>query len=196
MNTSRALVCSCLTLLACGPAAAQTQQASRPERPYRGIFASGTQDSGQSLTANSTVSGGYDDNILADATHRNTIREGQAGKLGQFSGGLNYSWLGQRGELTAGAGTSVRYYPSLENPYFNTYNAGVNGELRLLRKPNLTVHQSVAYQPFTLLAGLGAADPGADAALVAPDPDFVPVAAQYVPRPGKGVPRPSRGAIA
>ena len=163
------------------PAAAQTQQRSRPERPYRGIFASGVDNSGQSLTVSSTVSGGYDDNVLADATRRNTIQNSREGTLAQFSGGLNYSLAGARGSLTAGAGTSLRYYPSLENDLFKTYNAGIAGQVLLLKKPNLTAHQSVNYQPFTFLSGLSAigSDPGLDA-VAPPEPDFVPIASQYI----------------
>jgi hypothetical protein len=182
MNTPRALLCSCLTLLACVPAAAQTQQQpTRPERPYRGVFASGVEDAGQSLTANTSLSGGYDDNILADATQRNTFQNSQQGTLGQFSGSLNYSLIGARGSLNAGAGTSVRYYPSLENEFFKTYNAGIGGDLRVLQKPDLIVRQSVNYQPFTFLSGLSgfSGDPGLEP-LLAPVPEFVPISSHYV----------------
>jgi hypothetical protein len=180
MMAVRPFLCSCLALLACVPAAAQTRT-NRPERPYRGIFASGVSDLGQSLTANTSLSGGYDDNILADATQRNTIQTSRQGTLAQFSGGLNYSLIAERGQFNAGAGTSIRYYPSLENDYFKTYNANIAGVVRVLTKPNLTVHQSVSYQPVTFLSGLSGpgVDPGLEP-LVAPEPDFVPIASQYV----------------
>ena len=190
MSFVRPLLCSCLALLACVPAAAQTQQqpsqTPRSQRPYRGIFASGVDDGGQSLTANGSVSGGYDDNILADATQRsNPFRQGQQGTLAQVSGSLNYSLSGARGDLEAGAGASSRYYPSLQNDYFNTYNARLDGQWLALTKPALTLHQGVGYQPFSFLSDLSASQPRDPQdlqleSLVAPDPDFVPIASQYI----------------
>ena len=53
-------------LLCASPVAAQQQ--GRPERPYRGIFGGGVGDAEQLLTVNFGVSGGYDDNILANAS--------------------------------------------------------------------------------------------------------------------------------
>jgi hypothetical protein len=182
MNTPRALLCSCLTLLACVPAAAQTQQQpTRPERPYRGIFASGVDDSGQSLTAQATLSGGYDDNILAQASNRSSPQQqSREGSFGQLSGGLNYTLNAARASVSAAAGTSQRYYPSLENRYFETYNASIGGSVVALTKPNVTLHQSVAYQPVTFLSAFpDALDPVPGASSV-PEPDFVPLAHQYI----------------
>jgi hypothetical protein len=180
MHTARALLCSCLTLAACVPAAAQTlQQPTRPERPYRGIFASGMDDSGQSLTATGTLSGGYDDNVLADATHRNSIRAGQGGALTQFSGGLAYALNGQRGTINSALGTSIRYYPSIQDNYYKAYNASLGGQLQLLRKPNWTAYQSVAYQPYTFLSALPESDDPAGASSI-PEPDFIPIATQFI----------------
>jgi hypothetical protein len=181
MMTARALLCWCLALLACVPATAQTLRPSRPDRPYRGIFASGVDGFGQSLTASTTLSGGYDDNILADATQRNTIRNSQQGTLAQFSGGFNYDLTGERGQLAAGAGTSIRYYPSLENEYFKTYNASVAGQFRVLTKPDLTLRQSVSYSPFSFLSGLsGVTTADLIEPVAPPEPEFVPVATQYL----------------
>jgi hypothetical protein len=191
MRIVRPLLCSCLALLACVPASAQTQgqgqtsrQTPRSERPYRGVFASGVDEGGQSLTATGSVSGGYDDNILADATQRtNQFRNGQQGTLGQFAGNLNYSLSGDRGSLEAGAGSSLRYYPSLDDPYFDTYNASVGGDWVIVKdKPHFSVNSEVGYQPFTFLndltPGFGSTTPVIEP-LVAPDVDFVPIASQY-----------------
>jgi hypothetical protein len=178
--TTRALLVTGLTLLACVPATAQAPlQPTRPERPYRGMFASGVDNSGQSLTATSTFSGGYDDNILSDATRRNSLQNPRSGGLGQFSGGLNYSLSAGRAAVNAGLGTSIRYYPSLGNDYLKTYNASIGAEILLLKKPNLTAHQSVGYRPFTFLSAFpGTGEPvGASAA---PEADFVPIASQYM----------------
>ncbi len=180
ITTTRALLVTGLTLLASVPATAQAPlQPTRPERPYRGMFASGVDNSGQSLTATSTFSGGYDDNILADATQRSSIRNAQGGSLGQFSGGLNYALSASRASVNAGLGTSIRYYPSLGNDYFKTYNASIGGQVQVFKTPNVTLHQSVGYRPFTFLSAFpDAGDPvGASSA---PEPDFVPIASQYM----------------
>jgi hypothetical protein len=176
---TRPLLATCLALFACVPASAQAPlQPTRPERPYRGVFASGVDASGQSLTASSTLSGGYDDNVLADATRRSTFRNGQGGSLGQFSGGLNYALVGERGTANAAVGTSVRYYPSLRSDLYKTYNGSVGGTLQLSKKPNLSVHQSASYKPYTFLPP---AETGATAGVSsAPELDFVPLATQYI----------------
>jgi hypothetical protein len=178
----RPLMCSLLALAACVPAAAQTLQPNRPDRPYRGVFGSGVDGSGQLITASATLSGGYDDNILADATNRNSIRNSQQGKLAQLSGGVNYGLRAGRGQFNAGAGSSLRYYPSLQNDYFKMYNASAAGRLQLMDKPGLAVRQSVNYQPFTFLAGLTTVgiSPDIIEPLTPPEPDFVPVSTHYV----------------
>ena len=117
MSMSRTLLAAGLTLLACVPATAQAQGPTRPERPYRGIFASGVDYSGQSLTANGSLSGGYDDNVLAGATNQSSVRNQQGGTFGQASGCLNYTLNAERATVNAVAGTSQRYYPSLQNDY-------------------------------------------------------------------------------
>ena len=181
MHISRALLAMGLTLSAWAPASAQTQQPPyRPERPYRGIFASGMDDSAQSLVANATFSGGYDDNVLANASNSGSRQHSQEGAFGQFSGGLGYSLNAGRGSLNAGAGTSQRYYPTLADPYFSTYNASVGGTLVVTTRPTITLNQSAGYQPHTFLSAFPMAiDPAVGAADIA-DPDVVPLAEHYV----------------
>jgi hypothetical protein len=180
MSIFRALLATGLTLFACVPAPAQTQP-TRPERPYRGIFAGGMGDSGQSLTAQATLSGGYDDNVLAQASNNTSVRNAQEGSFGQFSGGLNYVFTAGRGSLTAAAGTAQRYFPSLERDYFKTYNASVAGSLQVTETPAISLHQSAGYRPVTFLDAFPSA---ADPTLVVPDaptePDFVPISSQYI----------------
>ncbi len=179
MNIPRALLATGLTLFAWVPASAQTQPPSRPERPYRGIFGSGMDNSSQSLAGNASLSGGYDDNVLANATNSSSAQNGQAGTFGQFSGGLNYALNAGRGSLNASAGTSHRYYPSLQDDYFQNYNASIGGTLLVTTKPAITLHQSASYQPYTFLSAFPMAiDPIVGASDIT-DPDVVPVAEQY-----------------
>jgi hypothetical protein len=178
MIVVRPLLCSWLTLAACVPAAAQTLQPNRPERPYRGIFASGMNDSTHSLTGNATLSGGFDDDILADAVGRNRPVSSRKGTLAQLSGGLNYATNLSRASVGAGVGSSVRYYPSLEKDYFTTYSAGVGAGLRVLDKPEVSVSGGANYQPLTFLSAFPSL--GEQLTVEVPEPDFVPVESQYI----------------
>jgi hypothetical protein len=177
MTMSRAgAAMSVLVFLTSVPAYAQF----RPERPYRGIFASGTDNASQTLTAQGTLSGGYDDNILADAFRGTDVRNQQSGGMGQLSGGLSYGLGGGRASFNAGAGGSVSYYPSLQNNYYKAYSANAGGRVTLLRRPELSANASVSYRPYTfLLSEAEAIEPGLSGA-VAPELDFVPVESQYV----------------
>ncbi len=164
------------------PALAQGGPGYRPERPYRGIFGSGVDSLGQALTANASLSAGYDDDLLADATNSSGIQSGQGGKLAQASGGLNYDLTASRASLAAGVGGSVRYYPSLENDFLNMYNAGVRGQVRVLEgRPNLTLSQSVDYTPYSFMSSYSGhvANPFTVTRVQPPNPDFVPLATQY-----------------
>ena len=176
MLTFRAILATSLMLSACVPAAAQY----RRERPYRGIFASGIDSVGQSLTAQGTLSGGYDDNVLAGTRVQNSIRRQQEGAFTQFSGGLNYAHGFTGGSINAAVGTSQRYYPSLEREYYRNYNASIGGTLQVSARPAITLHQSVSYRPYTFLEIFpDTVEPPVGASDV-PDPDLVPLFRQYV----------------
>jgi len=164
-----------LILLTCLPAAAQY----RPERPYRGIFASGIDTVGQSITAQGTLSGGYDDDVLAGFNGSNTPRSQQSGSLAQFSGGVNYLLNVPRVSVTAGAGSTFRYYPELTGDVFDTHNARVGGVVSILQRQSLTVHGAVSYVPYTFYSAFPEPDLPVEPA-APPEPDFIPVATQYV----------------
>jgi hypothetical protein len=166
-----------LLVLTSGLASAQTQ-GYRPERPYRGIFAGGLNDSTHSIAANATLSGGYDDDILADATGRNRPVSSRQGTLAQLSGGLNYAMNLNRASVGAGVNSSVRYYPSLEKEYFTTYGAGVGGGIRVLDKPEVSVSGGANYQPLTFLSAFPSL--GEQLTVEVAEPDFVPVESQYI----------------
>ena len=97
--------------------------------------------------------------------------------------GLSYSLTGARASLNSGLGTSVRYYPSLPNDYYKTYNASIGGQVIVLRKPQLTAHALAAYRPYSFLSLAPEDEDIADPTIGAsspPEVDFVPVASQYV----------------
>lgn len=100
--------------MAAGPAFAQTTQTSRPERPYRGLFASGTDSASETLVGNVSLSGGYDDNLRAASGGGRLVDpdEAQRGVLGEFTGSLSYSRQSDAFTLSASASSGARYYPS------------------------------------------------------------------------------------
>lgn len=93
-------------VLAAVPAHAQLP---RPERPYRGLFGGGTGNWEQSLVANASIGGGWDDNLVADArgdrpARPNDLNTSARGGLGQFSGALAYSLSRSRLSVSAKIG--------------------------------------------------------------------------------------------
>jgi hypothetical protein len=153
------------------PAAAQNP---RPERPFRGLFGSGTLDLEQSLVANGSVGGGWDNNVVADALFGGRPRAGTPstnadGAVGQASGSLNYSARLSSLTLDASGGTTVHYYPSLGSEFMRRYfgNAGASARVTRYLSANLTV----SYMPYSLNSLYPIASAiGASAAL--PDADF------------------------
>lgn len=107
------IVLSSAALVAAGPAFAQTTQTSRPERPYRGLFASGTDNASETLVGNVSLSGGYDDNLRAASGGGRIAAadEARKGMLGMFTGSLSYSRQSDAFTLSASAATGTRYYP-------------------------------------------------------------------------------------
>jgi hypothetical protein len=139
--------------LLCVPVDAQS---GRPGRPYRGLFGSGVGDAGQSLTVSGSLSTGWDDNILAAATNsgenaRPQTSQGRAGGIGSGSASLSYSLQASAFSFSAAAGTSARYFPSLEQKFIR----GSQGSLSLssaVGRTSVSAGARASYQPYTLLA--------------------------------------------
>jgi hypothetical protein len=133
------------------------QQAARPERPYRGLFASGEIAPTQQLVANASLGGGYDDNILADARHQaanlaGPTSDGRRGGLANAGVGLSYSLNLESLKLEAFARSGVRYYPALESGenYTPSENGHVAAMLRLTGSTTLNTSAYVTRRPENL----------------------------------------------
>jgi hypothetical protein len=129
------------------------QQMPRIERPYRGLFASGLSETGQSLVANATLGGGYDDNILFEASQIGggggvNPLIGQSGPIGSADGSLNYTLNTSRVSLGSSFGTMFRYFPGTRDPSLVAHGADVNANIRITRRTSLTAGQNVRYQPY------------------------------------------------
>jgi hypothetical protein len=117
MRSALLLVVIALAIGLAAPAAAQPGAGVRPERPFRGLFGSGVGDASQSLVASLTLSGGYDEDLLAVAEGRGRSSSDQrAGGFGGGQAGLGYSLTTQRLTFGASYGASARYFPAFEQP--------------------------------------------------------------------------------
>jgi hypothetical protein len=111
-------------------ASAQTP-VSRPERPYRGVYASGTDNAQQVLTINGSVATGYDTDVLLGASQDGLTpvavpyASGE-GRYNQFGGGLTYTSDLDRLSVGASLSSVLRQYPDLDTSLL-TYYAGSGG---------------------------------------------------------------------
>jgi hypothetical protein len=145
------IVCLAGLLGLAGDAFAQTP---RPERPYRGLFGGGEGGaSPQSLNANASFGGGWDDNILLDLPGASPgsidPRLARSGTVGSFEGSLVYSMNKDRGSFGASLGSSTRYYPNQSITFVNSHGASVGGATRFGQRTSLSGNSSVGYQPYT-----------------------------------------------
>ncbi|HUE86398.1 MAG TPA: hypothetical protein VMO26_10000 [Vicinamibacterales bacterium] len=157
---------SAVLLLAASPVSGQTR---RPERPYRGLFASGTEAAEQSLTANVSLAGGYDDNLRASAGSggggggARAAAGSQGGVLGQLTGALAYSRQSDSFTLSASAQSGTRYYPSTEVNFIASSQAQVALTARLFSRTSLSARAGAVRQPDTFASLFtGAAVPTID----------------------------------
>lgn len=139
-------------------AAAGFAQQPRPERPYRGLFASGVAtDTEQLLTVNGSAGVGYDTSVLADAGEAlvggaDPRTRSDKGSYLLLSEGLSYSLNKDRVDLGVNASASSRYYPTLDRGFISSYGGGIGATWSASRRTRLTASQTMSYQPFNLSA--------------------------------------------
>ena len=129
-------------------------QNTRAERPYRGLFASGLTETKQSLIVSASAGGGYDDNLLLDASGIGGVgsvdpRIAKSGQLATVDGSIVYAYTGDRGSFGSSASSMLRYYTGQRDPSVAAHNANVRGTWRFGRRTTLAGRQSAAYQPYT-----------------------------------------------
>ena len=142
---------ACLTLLVCAAAPAFAQ-GPRSTRPYRGLFGGSAPAVETPLTFTASVGGGYDSNVLLDPSGAGTApigdpRQSQGGGYGTLTAGLNYTTAGTRTSFAASASTAGRYYPDLSD-FIMSHSGAVGGSLRVARNTQISLNQSITYQPF------------------------------------------------
>src|SRR5688572_554762 len=150
--------CGLVALLAASPAAGQ--QAARPERPYRGLFASeggnAGGDTAQNLAMSASLGAGFDDNILADALRRTgpggLTTTGQDGVLRNAGAGLTYSLNLVRFTFEVAANSGVRYYPAFASGerWLTSEDVKSAASLRLTGSTTVSAVAGVTYRPENL----------------------------------------------
>ena len=137
-------------LVAATPALAQ---APRPERPYRGLFGSGTGDAGQLLTASGSVGTGWDNDVVADIVgNSGGVTEGgsRSGTVASVSGALAYSYDTDPMSVGLSVGTSARYYPGNTTDLVRGTQARATVGASPRPGTSLSMNLSVAHQPYQL----------------------------------------------
>src|SRR4029079_7581713 len=144
-------VSGALSLVLCAIAVPAFAQVYRPERPYRGLFGSGRVDSGQELTLHGSLSGGYDDDLEANATGSTTggSDNARAGGLANAEAALTYTMTSGDFSFGATADHVVRYYPSIEHEQLGQgAQRRVTVADRIRKNTTVNAGASVTYQPF------------------------------------------------
>jgi hypothetical protein len=151
-------------------------QTYRPERPYRGVFASAPQDVEQSLSVNGSAGGGFDNNVAADAlfgpeSANSDLNNSVKGGVADASGGANYQLNLKALTLAASGSTAVHYYPSLNSQFLRRYYGDVAASTNVTR--DFSLNGSLEYAPYSLssLFPFGASARFPDGG-VAPDVDL------------------------
>jgi hypothetical protein len=171
----KALALAVLLLSLCAtPLAAQSP---RSERPYRGLFggSGGEGDTSQSLTARGNLGVGYDDSLLAASRGNSRPRPDDlntplSGGLSQFSGSLTYTLAFTGLSIDALAGTTARYYPSIEREIVSRNHLRTAASVSL--PAGFSVSGMVEYRPqslaslFPSISGVGLDGEGTDEAPV------------------------------
>jgi len=143
-------------LLHAGIAVAQVQTPpdSRPERPYRGLFASGTDQAAQVLTANGSLGVGYDTNPLLNQAEVGLIPGGvpatvsrSGSSFGSLSGGLSYSGAFDSVNVGASLSSSARYYPGQASTFTTGHGASGGINVALGRSTKAAASGNFSYQP-------------------------------------------------
>jgi hypothetical protein len=126
-------------------------------RPYRGIFGSfGDPNTPQSLMLNSSLFGGYDDDLLSGEGGRPTADPSRqiSGVYGGAQSNLSYKRIADRFTIAAQAGAMVRYYPDQSHSvpvYHESFHlgtrlwsgAGLNFDQRFVYSPNYRLNMFV-----------------------------------------------------
>jgi hypothetical protein len=128
----------------------------RPQRPYRGLFASGgSTDAVHVLTSNSSVGTGYNTSALAEASDEVAGTDGplaasqNAGYL-RFSEDISYAMNKERVTIGANGSLAASYYPTIGNDFVTSFAGGFGATWAPTARTDFSVSQSVSYHPYSM----------------------------------------------
>jgi hypothetical protein len=158
---------------------------SRPERPYRGVYASGTDQAAQVLTVNGSVAAGYDSSATLGA--RDAGLEGLGVNPGRdegsiynsYSAGLSYNARLDRFAAGASLSSSARQYPQLDVSTITSHAVSSGLTASLTKNTTVTAGAAATYQSrrgFSPFVELGDPSPGQ---VDAPSADYGTVPTNY-----------------
>lgn len=128
----------------------------RSERPQRGLFASGVSNTEQSLVLNVSFGGGYDNDLLGQATGGGpTFGPRGVGQYGYGSAGVAYSVSKDAVQASANAGASTQYYPQMEDPSMYALFAGFQASWKAAKRTSLSTSSQLTSQPNSLRSFYG-----------------------------------------
>jgi hypothetical protein len=146
-------------LLAVTTAGVSSAQIARPERPYRGLFGGGVGNTEQILTATASLSGGYDDNVLAPGGDYSP-QANPGSRFGSAATGLSYSLSRDKVSFGASGSVGLTYYPTIQSNILPQYLGSVGGTFHLSSRTRLQLNQAVGYQVgYAMSAFIPVADP-------------------------------------
>jgi hypothetical protein len=165
-----------VVLVSAPSASAQTPQESRPERPYRGLYGGGTDQSQQVLSVNGSAGAGYDTNASANQSEAGLLAQpttsADGSAFGSLSGGLSYSGDFSSATVGASMSSSARYYADQATTLTTSHAGSAGLNLELGRKTKASGSASVSYQPFRSFVPFSALFDPALGQVVAPDQTY------------------------
>lgn len=172
-------ITSCLVaaLAAAVPASAQMNRpATRPDRPYRGLFGGGVGTVSQQLVANLSLGGGYDDDLSAEAggapSTPSSSPTRRGGPFGSTDAGLGYSLGFEKVQFNANYWMQGRFYRDLPQNFLIGHSLSGGLSWQATERTSVTGNLAVSYQPFYSASFLPPVfDPGLGAP-IADDPSI------------------------
>ena len=130
---------------------AQVNNAPRPERPDRGLYRSGTQETSDLLAVNGSAGAGWDNNILLDLPGNTDPRNatGESGSILNGGGGISYSRTRRKASFAASEASSIRLYPGQEIDHIFGHTGSIAAGLAFNDRTRLSASEVVSYQPYT-----------------------------------------------
>ena len=129
----------------------------RDDRPQRGLFGSSYANTEQRLILDTSFGGGYDNDLLGQATGAPTPSGGPrgVGRFGFAAASLGYSMNREPISASAYLGGTGHYYPEMDNPRVFALGAGMQASWQIARRTALSTSNQLNSQPYSLRAFYG-----------------------------------------